>query len=137
MKNLFVSLFLTIASFSYGQNFKHLEELQADSLYENVCVKKIDSDSLVSNFVIWIKKDVKAHKHLVHSETIIVLDGTGTMMLGDKKIEIKKGDYIFVPRNTVHSVLVTSKDPLKVISIQAPEFKGDDRIFVESNSSGY
>lgn len=114
------------------QNFKSLAEIVPDSAnYQNIYVKKIDSDSLVSNFIIWIKDEVKAHKHLTHCETIIVLEGAAIMTLGDKKIEIKKGDYIFVPKDTPHSVKVTSEIPLKVISIQAPEFNGDDRIFMK------
>lgn len=114
------------------QNFKSLAEIVPDSAnYQNIYVRKIDSDSLVSNFIIWIKDEVKAHKHLTHCETIIVLEGAAIMTLGDKKIEIKKGDYIFVPKDTPHSVKVTSEIPLKVISIQAPEFNGDDRIFMK------
>lgn len=114
------------------QNFKSLAEIVPDSAnYQNIYVKKIDSDSLVSNFIIWIKDEVKAHKHVTHCETIIVLEGAAIMTLGDKKIEIKKGDYIFVPKDTPHSVKVTSEIPLKVISIQAPEFNGDDRIFMK------
>lgn len=114
------------------QNFKSLAEIVPDSSnYQNIYVKKIDSDSLVSNFIIWIKDEVKAHKHVTHCETIIVLEGAAIMTLGDKKIEIKKGDYIFVPKDTPHSVKVTSEIPLKVISIQAPEFNGDDRIFMK------
>jgi mannose-6-phosphate isomerase-like protein (cupin superfamily) len=51
------------------------------------------------------------------------------MMLEEKKFEIKHGDVIFIPKNTFHSVKTTSKEPLKVISIQAPYFDGKDRVF--------
>ncbi len=138
MKYLILFLFWGLCFSSDAQSLRSLEELVPDSSdYANIYVKKIDSDSLVSNFIIWVKRDVKAHKHLKHSETIIVLDGTATMILGNKTIQIKKGDYIFVPKNTPHSVKVTSMEVLKVLSIQAPEFKGDDRIFIESEKSNY
>lgn len=124
--------FLVIGFNAYCQNFKSLEEIVPDSSnYQNIYVKKIDSDSLVSNFIIWIKDEVKAHKHVTHCETIIVLEGVATMTLGAEKIEIKKGDYIFIPKNTPHSVKVISQYPLKVISIQAPEFNGSDRVFMK------
>ena len=50
------------------------------------------------------------------------------MTLGSITKEIKAGDIIFIPANTFHEVKVTSEKPLKVISIQAPEFDGTDRV---------
>jgi mannose-6-phosphate isomerase-like protein (cupin superfamily) len=99
----------------------------SDNLYN----KPLFSDSLASSFVILIKKEVKAHKHLSHSEHVVVLEGSGTMTLGDKNLEIKKGDVIFIPKNTIHAVKSTGKQPLKVLSVQAPYFDGKDRIFIE------
>jgi mannose-6-phosphate isomerase-like protein (cupin superfamily) len=52
------------------------------------------------------------------------------MRLGDKTVKIKNGDIIFVPKGTVHAVKVTSKRPLKVLSVQAPHSDGTDRVFV-------
>ena len=67
-----------------------------------------------------------------HSEHVVVLSGKATMKLGDKTFPIKKGDVVFIPKNTVHSVIATSKnEPLKVLSVQAPYFDGADRVFVE------
>ncbi|MFN3918541.1 MAG: cupin domain-containing protein [Flavobacteriales bacterium] len=85
-------------------------------------------DSLVSTFIIWVKKEVKTHKHLSHSENIYIVEGKGKFTLGDSTYIIKKGDMLFVPQNTWHSVTTTSKNPLKVISIQSPHFDGLDRI---------
>ncbi len=108
-----------------------LDKLVPEKEYDNIYVHKLDTDKNKSSVVIWIKKEVKAHKHEYHSETLYVLAGTGTMHVGDDSYSIKEGDYINVPENTVHSVLVTSEIPLKVISIQSPEFLGKDRVFVE------
>ena len=52
-------------------------------------------------------------------------------MAADKSFKIKKGDLVFIPKNTIHSVITTSKQPLKVVSIQAPLFDGTDRISIE------
>jgi mannose-6-phosphate isomerase-like protein (cupin superfamily) len=60
-----------------------------------------------------------------------MLEGEGEMAVGDKKFPVKKGDIIFIPRGTVHSLKVTSPVPVKVISLQAPMFDGKDRVFVE------
>jgi mannose-6-phosphate isomerase-like protein (cupin superfamily) len=50
------------------------------------------------------------------------------MQLGEQIKAIKKGDFIFIPKNTFHAVKTTSEIPLKVISLQAPFFDGTDRI---------
>lgn len=96
-----------------------------------VTVKDLFSDSLSSSFCIIIKNEIKAHKHLKHSEHVIVESGEGVMRLNDKEFTIKEGDIIFIPKNTVHAVIVKGKKPLKVISVQSPKFNGDDRVIME------
>ena len=70
------------------------------------------------------------HKHVEHSETIYVLEGKGLFQLGDQSMEIVAGDYIRVTKGTPHAVKVISDIPLKIISVQAPEFFGKDRVKV-------
>jgi len=127
---LSLSLFL-ICCVSYSQNYQSLDTIKAYGDYENIYSRKLYSDSLVSSFVIFIKKEVKAHKHISHSEHVYVLDGEGEMMVGTKTIKVKKGDMIFIPKGTMHSLKVTSSTPVKVISVQAPVFDGKDRVMAE------
>jgi mannose-6-phosphate isomerase-like protein (cupin superfamily) len=105
--------------------------IQPDTIYQNIHVKTIYSDEHVSSFVIWIKKEVKLHKHVYHSEQVYIIEGKGVMTLGIQKFPVEKGDWIMIPKGMPHSVKVTSSKPLKVLSVQSPEFKGDDRIFLE------
>jgi mannose-6-phosphate isomerase-like protein (cupin superfamily) len=107
------------------------DTIGAASKTDNIYNRSAFSDSLASSFVIVIKKEVKAHKHTTHSEHVLVLEGEGLMRLGEKSFDIKKGDLVFIPKNTVHSVKCKSKMPLKVLSVQAPMFDGKDRIMVE------
>ena len=131
MKKIFLFLFCSTTLLCKAQTSQSLDTVKAYGDYENIYLRKLNSDSLVSSFVIFIKKEVKAHKHATHSEHIYFLDGEGEMMLGDKKINVKKGDMIFVPKGTVHSLAVTSKTTVKVLSIQAPMFDGKDRVLME------
>ena len=98
--------------------------------FENIHVVKLASDSFSTDFIIFVKNVVPLHKHVEHSETIYVLEGKAQMQLGDQSIEIVAGDYIRVPRGTAHGVKVLSSVPLKVLSVQAPEFFGKDRVSV-------
>lgn len=93
--------------------------------------KPLFTDSLSSSFLIIIPKEVKPHYHATHSEQVVVLSGEADMMLGEQKIHIKAGDVIFIPKGTKHSVTVTSTEPLKIISVQAPYFDGTDRVMLE------
>ena len=107
------------------------DSIGTKTVSDNLYNKSLFSDSLASSFVIVIKKEVKLHKHLSHSEHVVVLEGTGQMQLGDKHFELKKGDVIFIPKNTIHSARSTGKVPLKVLSVQSPNFDGKDRVFIE------
>lgn len=113
------------------QSFLSVDTIGLGSTSDNIYNKALFSDSLSSSFCIVIKKEVKGHKHLHHSEQVMVIEGEGSMVLGDKILNIKKGDVIFIPKNTVHSVKNTGIVPLKVLSVQAPFFDGKDRVFVE------
>ena len=101
--------------------------------YDNVKVIPVHTDNDVSSFIIFVKKGVKPHLHKEHTEQVLVLEGKGIMTVGTIQKKIQKGDLIIIPKGIVHSVKVTSRKPLKALSIQAPEFKGMDRIFVESH----
>lgn len=106
------------------------KKLKPEKEFSNIHVKPLYSDEKVSSFVIWIKEQVPLHKHVKHSEHVYVLKGKGSMKLGDKVIQVKKGDFIMIPEGTPHSVKVKG-GTLQVLSIQAPEFKGKDRVPLE------
>lgn len=113
------------------QSFLTTDTIGLSTTSDNIYNRALFSDSLSSSFCIVIKKEVKAHKHLQHSEQVMILEGEGLMVLGDKTFTVKKGDLIFIPKNTIHSVKNSGKIPLKVLSVQAPYFDGKDRVFVE------
>ncbi|MFO0355879.1 MAG: cupin domain-containing protein [Sphingobacteriaceae bacterium] len=124
-----VLLFVTLSGFSQNPNVINTESIEPGNT--SLTNKTLFNDSLASSFCIIIKSEVKAHKHLKHTEHVIVQEGEGVMKLNDKEFTIKEGDVIFIPKNTVHSVIVKGKKPLKVLSIQSPNFNGDDRVMME------
>ena len=131
MQRILIILYtVTITFLANAQQIKS-SDLQPDSTtYQNIHVKKIAEDSLQSTFVIWIKKEVKPHYHAHHTEYVQVLSGKGIMKLNDITFKIKKGDAMVIPRGSVHSVITTSRKPLKVVSVQAPKYDGD-RIWID------
>lgn len=130
MKTTILLLFIS-TSFIKAQNNQSLDTITPPANYDNIYVRPLNNDSLSSGFLIFIKKEVKLHKHNNHTEQAVILDGEGTMKLGEKTFQVKKGDIIFIPAKTPHSLIVSSKNPVKVLSIQSPYFDGKDRVMIE------
>ena len=108
-----------------------VNEIYPDKEFENIHVKKISSDSSSSTFAIWIKQKVKLHKHVYHTENVLIDEGFGEFQINDSIYKVTAGDLIIIPKNTWHGVIVNSKLTMKVISVQSPEYFGKDRIFKE------
>jgi len=131
MKKYFILLLIVFGVIStYAQQINISSVIFPDSL------KPINSiplfgDSLVRSFVLDIRNEVKLHKHEFHSEHVYVVAGNAMMTLGSKVFAIKPGDVIFIQKGTPHKVKVMGNTPLRVISIQAPDFDGKDRIMLE------
>lgn len=130
MRSILLFLGLGVAFFLQAQTIRPVDVQPDSTNYANVYVKKMAEDSLQSTFIIWVKKEVKPHFHAHHTELIAVLDGSGTMTLDGQSFTIQKGDFFMIPMGSVHSVITTSTEPLKVMSIQSPRFDGD-RIWVD------
>lgn len=133
MRCLFLIVFLIWHNVSPAQLYQALDSIGINSQSENIYARKINGDSLSTSFCILIKKEVKLHKHLWHSEQVLVIQGEGRMRLGREEFLIKKGDLIFIPKNTAHAVKRTGNEPLKVLSIQSPAFDGSDRVMIEES----
>jgi len=134
MKYTLIILFQMICFKFLGQNLViSTENIQPEKHYENINVIKLSSEINATTFAIWIKKSVRLHKHIQHVENVYIKEGSGDFQLGDTIYKVKSGDLITIPKNTWHGVKVNSKEAMKVISIQSPEFKGIDRIFKEKD----
>ena len=126
-----LTIYLQIIFFSLiGQEYiNSFDKIEPDNDYDNIYVKKLSSETDATTFAIWIKKSVRLHKHIEHIENVYIAEGNGDFQLGDTIYNVKTGDLIVIPKNTWHGVIVNSQKPMKVISIQSPEFHGKDRIF--------
>jgi quercetin dioxygenase-like cupin family protein len=49
------------------------------------------------------------HLHHNEDETFYVLDGEVTFLVGDERIDVAAGDYLFAPRGIAHAYLVRSE----------------------------
>ncbi|MFE7569403.1 cupin domain-containing protein [Streptomyces sp. NPDC057539] len=61
------------------------------------------------------------HTHPNSDEVLYVVDGEGVQTVGDSgEFPVKTGDFVFVPRGTVHSTFNTGWRQLRVIAIYTP-----------------
>jgi uncharacterized cupin superfamily protein len=98
MIRILVSIIVFGATTAFAQINENLTRLQPSKDFENIEVQKLYSDSNGTSFCIWVKKNVKAHKHVTHTEHIYILEGTGILMIGDNKYEISQSDYYIIPQ---------------------------------------
>ena len=122
-------LFLIVSTVAFSQDKISLDAVSPVKEYENVYSQTLFENEFASYYQIWIKQSVASHKHVNHTESILVIDGEGVMTINGESFHIQKGDFFVIPKNTFHSLKVTSSDPIKVISIQTPKFNVEDRVF--------
>jgi mannose-6-phosphate isomerase-like protein (cupin superfamily) len=66
------------------------------------------------------------HMHPNTNEIHYILEGTGTMWLGDKEVRVKPGDLVVIPKGTAHGGTKPDGRTLKSIAIKTPPQAPDD-----------
>jgi len=98
-----------------GQTFK-IEELGRDEHASHHLVALLDREPL--------------HRHDTHDLLVVVLEGEGEMLIGDRTVPIGRHSIVYVPRQAVHSMHNTTKKPLIGYAVFTPPFDGKDRVLV-------
>jgi mannose-6-phosphate isomerase-like protein (cupin superfamily) len=70
--------------------------------------------------------NVGKHMHPNTNEIQYILEGTGTIWLGDKEVMVKPGDLIVIPKGTPHGGTKPNGRALKAIAIKTPPQAPDD-----------
>jgi mannose-6-phosphate isomerase-like protein (cupin superfamily)/CDGSH-type Zn-finger protein len=88
--------------------------------YYQVLVDKRVGSTLITQFIGHIPPSKAApHRHL-YEEAIIVLSGEGCMWTEDRKVVVRAGDVIFLPRKQIHSLEATSAEGIDVVGVICP-----------------
>ena len=73
------------------------------------------------------------HIHHFEDESFYILEGTATFQAGGQTIHAKPGDFIHIPRGTVHSLRNDGKVPARALIVISPAGPaGMQRFFEES-----
>lgn len=88
-------------------------------------------DSTSSVHLTQVETVVEMHHHAAHDENVWIVRGSGRLTLGDRKIKVKAGQMVHVPRGTPHAFHNMGSNPAVVISVFSPGFDGKDRIYTD------
>ena len=70
--------------------------------------------------------NVPKHMHPNTNEIQYILEGTGTIWLGDKEVKVKPGDLVVIPKGTPHGGTKPDGRTIKAIAIKTPPQAPDD-----------
>ena len=66
------------------------------------------------------------HMHPNTNEIQYILEGTGTIWLGDKEVTVKPGDLVIIPKGTPHAGTKPQGRTIKALAIKTPPQAPDD-----------
>ena len=98
---------------------------------ESQRVVEIARDDASSHHVVAIRDHETPHRHDRHDLLVVVLEGHGSMRLGDEVKPVGQGSILWVPRGTVHSFANHSDAPAIAYAVYLPPFDGKDRLTIE------
>jgi len=70
--------------------------------------------------------NVAKHMHPNTNEFQYIVEGTGTIWLGDKEVRVRPGDLVIIPKGTAHGGTKPDSGVFKSIAIKTPPQGPDD-----------
>ncbi len=115
----------------YGDEYRelNLEKILADNPLapgDNIKVANLGRSASASQHIVQIRHREILHAHKIHDATVTMLRGQGYLVLADKRIDLKAGDVIHIPRGVAHQYVNGASEPTVVLAVYAPAFDGKD-----------
>jgi len=102
-----------------------VKNFKTDESTANDPVKRMficDMESMTANIASSAGDGSKLHTQPDHDEIVIVIDGEAEFRVGDEVYRVGPGDFVFIPRNTLHGRVRTITDSMSALSIYSPFF---------------
>ena len=71
---------------------------------------------------------VTPHRHREIEEIYYIVEGRGSMTVGDDRREVTAGDAVYVPRANRHTLTNTGTEPLRLLLVCGPAFFYEDEV---------
>ena len=102
-----------------------VKNFQTDASTAKDPVKRMficDMESMTANIASSSGDGSKLHTQPDHDEIVIIIDGEAEFKVGDEVYRVGPGDFVFIPRNTLHGRVRTITDSMSALSIYSPFF---------------
>lgn len=73
-------------------------------------------------------EDIGSETHATSDQILVIVKGTGSATVGTETQPIEKHSLVFVPAGTVHNIINTSDEPMKLYTVYAPPIHKDGTI---------
>ncbi len=75
--------------------------------------------------------NVPKHIHPKTDEIQYIIEGSGSMWVGNERKDFKPGTLIVIPKGTAHAGSIVTSGPVKAIAIKIPPQPKDDTVMVD------
>jgi len=110
-------------------NFVNLDEaiesMSTDPSTADQPIKRMfiaDGEFVSANVSILEEPGDALHTQPCHDEIVVVLEGDVDFRVGDENRRVGPGDFIFIPRNTLHGPIIEPGQRFAALSVFAPFF---------------
>jgi quercetin dioxygenase-like cupin family protein len=111
---------------TYFQNLDQIAEtLDIDPSTKDHPIKRIfviDGEHLTANVGIVRDSGNALHTQKEHDEVLVIVDGGVNFRVGEETREVKRGDLVFIPRDTLHGPILEEGQSFAALSIFGPKF---------------
>ena len=111
---------------TYFQNLNQIvASLEADESTRNDPIKRtfvIDGGHLTANVAIVRDSGNALHTQRDHDEVLVIIEGNVDFKVGDEIKEVKEGDLVFIPKDTLHGPILSEGQSFAAPSVFAPHF---------------
>ncbi len=108
--------YIGISRFSNIETLERLfKDIQAPKDFENIYAHPLYVDDTHELILVWAKKVVELEEHAHLNESFLLLEGTADCVIDGEVFKMERGDYMLIPPESEHEVIVTSKEPGKAI----------------------
>jgi len=125
-------------SLQYGTELKQteLEKVLVENplgANDNIKMTTLGQGQGASHHVVQIRDREKPHLHKLHDGTVLMIKGSGYLMLEKRRIDLSVGDIVYIPRGAVHFFVNTASEPAVAFVVFTPPFDGKDTVPMENS----
>lgn len=98
---------------------------------QEIRLDEISRGDSSSAHIVQVRKEEPLHIHQTHDAVVVILKGRGILTLAKRRLEVKPGAILSIPRGVPHSFVNQGPDPAVAFAVFMPAFDGKDRVLVK------